>query len=90
MKSNTMTCRVCGRTYECCRSVSPNNDGVFRWQRVACSPECGAEYLRRISESRGILRKEQPQEPMQELVKRSEKRQKAAVMKKKTEETEAV
>lgn len=43
-------CRVCGKDYTPCRAVVQN--GVFRWQAVACSPECGAEYLRRIEESR--------------------------------------
>lgn len=46
-----MTCRVCGKEYEACRSA---NVGAFRWQEVACSPECGAEYLRRINESRSV------------------------------------
>lgn len=44
-------CRVCGKDYEACRSMNRSAD-VFRWQEVACSPECGAEYLRRIAESR--------------------------------------
>lgn len=26
--------------------------GVFHWQEVACSPECGEEYLKRIIASR--------------------------------------
>lgn len=43
-------CRVCGKAYKPCRSEIQS--GVFRWQAVACSPECGAEYLRRIEESR--------------------------------------
>lgn len=77
MNSKTLVCRVCGRTYEGCRSVTPNDNGVFRWQRVACSPECGAEYLRQINESRGIA----PQEIVQEPAKRSGKRQKTAVTK---------
>ena len=29
--------------------------GVFRWQDVSCSPECGEIYLRRINESRGLV-----------------------------------
>lgn len=45
------TCRVCGKQYEACRTANINN--VFRWQDVSCSPECGAEYLRRIELSRG-------------------------------------
>lgn len=48
-----MKCRVCGKSYEACRSLD-RSTGVFRWQSVACSPECGAEYLRLIEESRGI------------------------------------
>lgn len=47
-------CRVCGKDYEACRSVTPQV-GVFRWQSVACSPECGAEYLRLLRISRGQL-----------------------------------
>ena len=44
-------CRVCGKSYEACRTMS-KTAGVFRWQEVACSPECGAEYLRRVTEAR--------------------------------------
>ena len=44
-------CRVCGKSYEACRTMS-KTAGVFRWQEVACSPECGAEYLRRVAENR--------------------------------------
>ena len=47
------TCRVCGRSYEACRTVN-NALGVFRWQDVACSPECGSIYLQKLNESRGI------------------------------------
>lgn len=51
MAAAVKTCRVCGKRYEACRTVS-NLTGVFRWQEVACSPECGAEYLRRVTEAR--------------------------------------
>ena len=50
MASVTKKCRVCGASYEACRSAKQN--GVFRWQEVACSPECGAIYLAEINESR--------------------------------------
>ena len=50
-------CRVCGKDYEPCRSVALQN-GVFRWREVSCSPECGAIYLRRIQESRGLISSE--------------------------------
>lgn len=46
-----MTCRVCGKAYEPCRTAN-RNPKVFHWQEVACSPECGAIYLQRIVESR--------------------------------------
>ena len=39
------------KTYMGCRSVK-NGDNIFRWQEVACSPECGVEYLRRVNEAR--------------------------------------
>jgi len=48
-----MTCRVCGKTYEACNTMlAPKR---FAWKKVACSPECGQEYLRRIMISRGEL-----------------------------------
>ena len=45
MPTAVKTCRVCGKSYAACRTMS-KAAGVFRWQEVACSPECGAEYLR--------------------------------------------
>ena len=50
-------CRVCGKDYEPCRSakIAP---GVFHWQEVACSPECGAEYLRLVMEARNSAKEE--------------------------------
>lgn len=48
----TKICRVCGKEYEACRSAK-TVAGVFRWQEVACSPECGAEYLAKVREARG-------------------------------------
>lgn len=50
-------CRVCGKDYEPCHSTKLQ-PGVFRWREVACSPECGAIYLQRIQESRGLVSKE--------------------------------
>lgn len=51
MPTAVKTCRVCGKSYEACRTLS-RAVGVFRWQEVACSPACGAEYLRRIAAAR--------------------------------------
>lgn len=44
-------CRVCGKSYEACRSAK-RDIGVFHWQEVACSPECGTKYLRMVNEAR--------------------------------------
>lgn len=46
MSGKTKICRVCGREYIACKT--PNTESVFRWKDVACSRECGAEYLRRV------------------------------------------
>lgn len=46
-------CRVCGKSYEACHTTR-HVAGVFRWQDVACSPECGSVYLARIEESRRV------------------------------------
>lgn len=54
-------CRVCGKAYKACRTASMS-DGVFRWQEVACSPECGSVYLRRVNEARGIADTEKKKE----------------------------
>ena len=51
MPTAVKTCRVCGKSYAACRTMS-KAAGVFRWQEVACSPECGAVYLRKVTEAR--------------------------------------
>ena len=48
-------CKNCGKEFETCRSFYAN-DGEFRWQNVACSPECGAAYLAAVLESRSAAR----------------------------------
>lgn len=53
MPKAVQNCRVCGKEYECCRT--PNTTGMFRWRDVACSVECGLEYLERIERSRGVV-----------------------------------
>lgn len=53
MFDNTLKCRVCGKEYEACLSKRVGN--AFRWQDVACSPECGSEYFHRIQISRGLI-----------------------------------
>lgn len=49
---------MCGKSYESCRTTH-NDPGVFRWQEVACSPECGAIYLQKLKESRGLCANKQ-------------------------------
>ena len=51
MPKQTKVCRVCGKTYEACRSIK-SGSSVFNWREVACSPECGSVYLKRVMESR--------------------------------------
>lgn len=44
MATGTKICKICGKEYECCKTVR-HVDGVFRWQDVACCVEHGQEYL---------------------------------------------
>lgn len=47
-------CRTCGKPFEACRDLVAKPSTTFRWQKVACSPECGEAYLKAIRESRGV------------------------------------
>lgn len=68
MSYKKLTCRVCGKEYEPCRSANRDSK-VFHWQEVACSPDCGAIYLQRINESRGVTAvKKSKHKKMQETV----------------------
>lgn len=58
MAIGVKVCKVCGKEYEACHTLRPNMNSEFRWQDVACCPEHGAEYLRRILISRGQLAEE--------------------------------
>lgn len=49
MPSGTRKCKICGCEYPYCKTITKNR---FRYQDVACSPEHGAEYFRRIELSR--------------------------------------
>lgn len=53
MATAIMKCRVCGKEYEACHTLK-RVAGVFRWQEVACSPECGSTYLAQIEASRAV------------------------------------
>lgn len=43
-------CRVCGKDYEYCHTFKRTT--LFRWQDVACSPECGNIYFERVLAAR--------------------------------------
>lgn len=51
MAAHTIPCRVCGKMFTPCNKTS-NALGAFNYREVACSPECGAEYLRRVQAAR--------------------------------------
>lgn len=47
MNKRTVPCRVCGKQFVPCGKSSAEI-GAFNYREVACSEECGAEYLRRV------------------------------------------
>ena len=51
MAKRTIACRVCGKQFVPCNKSSASL-GAFNYHSIACSPQCGAEYFRRIQESR--------------------------------------
>lgn len=82
-------CRVCGKEYEACHAIRPTPD-YFRWQDVACSPECGAKYLADIMASRVAPEKEPVDAPIvDEAEKRDTVPKDTAPTKKKTKKNKA-
>lgn len=51
MPKAVKVCKVCGKKYEACKTTYKNPQ-IFRWQDVACSPECGEIYFKQIEASR--------------------------------------
>ena len=51
MAKRTVPCRVCGKPFVPCNKAS-DSLGAFNYHSVACSPECGIEYLHRVQEAR--------------------------------------
>lgn len=72
-------CKVCGKEYEACHTLAFNED-VFRWQDVACSEECGATYLARVLEARGLAPKSEVAVKQAEPRKRKQKQELAEVV----------
>lgn len=54
-------CKTCGKEYEYCKTFAPANK--FRWQDVACSPECGAKYFALVEASRSGVAEDFMPEP---------------------------
>lgn len=46
MPTGIKICKVCGKEYPYCKTV--RNPNIFRYQDVACSPQCGSIYLKRV------------------------------------------
>lgn len=56
MTKRTIACRVCGKEFVPCNKSSASL-GAFNYRSIACSPECGEEYFRRVKEGRSAKRK---------------------------------
>ena len=46
----TRKCKVCGKEYSYCKTWVSSD--IFRYQDVACSPECGAAYFKQVEAAR--------------------------------------
>ena len=44
-------CKICGKPFTPCADCE-NDQTMFRWRRVACSPECAKEYFARVVSTR--------------------------------------
>lgn len=44
-------CKICGKMFTPCADCE-NDKTMFRWKRVACSPECARKYFAKIEISR--------------------------------------
>jgi hypothetical protein len=78
MAKGKKICKICGCEYEACHTQRPYSNGEFRWQDVACCPEHGQEYLRKVLIARGELREDpavQPEKKAEEPVKQPEPEQ---------------
>lgn len=40
-------CEICGKEYEYCHTLFVGSN-AFRWQEVACSPECGKIFFDKV------------------------------------------
>lgn len=82
MATGMRVCKVCGAEYKAC-TATRLVEGVFRWKDVACCPEHGQEYLKRVMIARGELKEDA-------VAVKPTKAVKAEVPKKKTVEDEVI
>ena len=57
MATATRICKVCGKEYKYCKTWLSTEK--FRYQDVACSPECGSIYFANIASSRAESTKDE-------------------------------
>ncbi|WP_369297170.1 hypothetical protein [uncultured Neglectibacter sp.] len=50
-ESRQVPCKVCGKLFTPCNKTS-RELGMFNWREVACSPQCGMEYLEQVTAAR--------------------------------------
>lgn len=53
MTKVTSLCRVCGNLFTPCVDCVSDNS-AFHWREVACSIECGTEYLHQVLNEREV------------------------------------
>lgn len=58
MALNYLNCKVCGKEYKACNPIGIKSNR-FRWQTVACSPECGEIYLERFLAAKAEAHKQE-------------------------------
>lgn len=63
MSKTRRRCEICGREYTVCNTALNARDR-FAYEKAACSPECGAEFFRRVMVARGELPQETKSEPV--------------------------
>lgn len=58
MAKGTRICKICGKEYPYCTTVTPFDGN--RWQDVACCEEHAMEYYKQVAISRGEITEEKP------------------------------
>ncbi len=85
MATATRICKVCGKEYKYCKTWLSTDK--FRYQDVACSPECGSIYFANIAISRAESTVDEPSTVSTRKSKRMSKRTSKNVVAEETAET---